>query len=145
MKKYPVSEWRPFQDIWQGLPSVFGQCFEFPLALGTESFYPAVDVYDDKDKVVVKAELPGINKDQVQLHVENGILTIRGEKKKETEVKKENYYHLESSCGSFQRTVELPGEVDKDKAKASYKNGILEITLPKKHGGREKSSRIKID
>ena len=92
---------------------------------------PLVDVIDKKDSILVKAELPGIDKKDVKISLSENTLTIRGERKEEKEIKKEDYYCCERAFGTYSRTIALPVEVDKTKAKATFKNGILEITLPK--------------
>ena len=92
---------------------------------------PLVDVIDKKDSILVKAELPGVDKKDVKISLSENTLTIRGERKEEKEIKKEDYYCCERAFGTYSRTIALPVEVDKTKAKATFKNGILEITLPK--------------
>jgi HSP20 family protein len=104
-----------------------------------------VDVYEKKDEIVARAELPGMSKDEINVNVTDHMLTIRGEKKKEEEVKDEDYYYSERSFGSFMRTVELPAEVQTDKAKASFKNGVLEIRLPKTEEAKKKEIPVNID
>jgi HSP20 family protein len=104
---------------------------------------PPVDVVDKKDNIIVKAELPGIDKNDVKISISENALTIRGERKKEKETKKEDYYCCERAFGSYSRTIALPVEVDKTKAKASYKNGILEIILPKIEEVKPKEIEIK--
>jgi HSP20 family protein len=102
---------------------------------------PAVDLYEEKDDIVVKAELRGLEKD----HIEVNRSTIKGEKKQEEEVKKEGYYRSERSYGSFVRALELPTEVQTDKVKAAFKNGILEIRLPKSEEAKKKEIKVTID
>lgn len=92
---------------------------------------PLVDVIDKKDNILVKAELPGVDKKDVKISLSENTLTIRGERKEEKEIKKEDYYCCERAFGAYSRTIALPAEVDKTKAKATFKNGVLEITLPK--------------
>src|SRR6185369_11800560 len=92
---------------------------------------PAVDLYEEKDEIVVKAELPGMDKNNIEVNLSDHQLTIKGEKKKEEEVKEKNYYRTERSYGAFLRTLELPADVQGEKIKASFKNGILEVRLPK--------------
>jgi len=106
---------------------------------------PTVDLYEEKDDIVVKAELPGMEKDNIEVNLSDDRLTIRGEKKKEEEIKKENYYRSERSYGSFIRTLELPTEVQADKVKANFKNGVLEIRLPKTEESKKKETKVKID
>ncbi|HBR06435.1 MAG TPA: Hsp20/alpha crystallin family protein [Desulfovibrio sp.] len=93
--------------------------------------YPAVDVSEDDKEVTVKAELPGLEAKDVELTLESGVLTIRGEKKFEGEEKKENYHRIERSYGSFVRAVPLPREVKSDKVKAKFDKGVLTVTMPK--------------
>jgi len=106
---------------------------------------PAMDVYDRKDHIVVKAEVPGIDKKNIKVRVEGNILSIRGETKKEREAKKKDYYCCERAYGSFYRTIPLPVAVEKEKVKASYKDGILTIELPKTKEATSKETDIQIE
>ncbi len=106
---------------------------------------PSVDVFEEKDDIVVKAELPGMEKDNIEVNLTDHTLTIKGEKKKEEEVKGENYYRAERSYGSFLRTLELPKEVRADKVKASFKNGILEVRMPKTEEAKAKEVKVKVE
>ena len=106
---------------------------------------PAVDLYEEKDDIVVKAELPGMEKDNIEVNLSDNRLTIKGEKKQEEEVKKEGYYRSERSYGSFVRTLELPRKVQTDKVKAAFKSGILEIRLPKTEEAKKKETTVKVD
>lgn len=106
---------------------------------------PAVDLYEEKDEIVAKAELPGIEKDAIQVNVADHLLTIKGEKKKEEETKEKNFYRSERSYGSFSRSVELPAEVQGEKARASFKNGVLEIRLPKTEEAKKKEVQVKVE
>ena len=115
----------------------------FTLSLFSREIVPLVDLYEKNNKIEVKAELPGIKPEEVDLSVDGNLLTIRGEKRQENEVKEKDYYRLERSYGSFQRTVELPAAVKANEAKATYKNGVLEIELPKTE--EEKKKKVKID
>ena len=131
--------WEPRE--MKGLRDLFDEFFDFSFVpqsrrlrrkwLEGGEWSPPVDVIDKEDSVIVKAELPGIDKKDVKISISENTLTIRGERKGEQEVKKENYYCCERVRGSYSRTIALPVEVDKAKAKASFKNGILEIILPK--------------
>lgn len=93
---------------------------------------PALDLIDKKDKLIAKVELPGVEKKDVKLSLTDNNLTIQGEIKKDEEIKKEDYYYRERAYGNYARTISLPTEVDKDKISAKFKNGILEIVMPKK-------------
>ena len=94
---------------------------------------------------MVTAELPGIDKDNISVNLTDHTLTIKGEKKKEEEIKEENYYRSERSYGSFLRTLELPRDVHADKVKASFKNGVLEVRLPKTEEAKAKEVKVKVD
>jgi len=105
---------------------------------------PNIELYDRKNDIVVRAELPGVDKKDIDLTITEGNLTIKGEVKKSEEVKGEDYYAAEIKYGSFSRTIPLPVEVDSEKAKATYKNGILEITLPKKEEAKPKEIKVEV-
>jgi HSP20 family protein len=108
------------------------------------SWTPAVDIAEHDDEYLVKVELPGVNKDEVKLTLENNILTIRGEKNQEKETKKENYHRVERNYGSFQRSFTLPAAVKADKIDASYKDGILTVSLPKAEEAKPKQIEVKV-
>jgi len=103
---------------WRRLPTEMG-------------WAPAIEMFEKEDKYVIKAELPGMKKEEIDISVIGDTLTIKGERKAETEVKEEDYYCCERSYGSFFRSIALPSTVDADKIKASYEEGVLEVTLPK--------------
>jgi HSP20 family protein len=111
----------------------------------TEMFMPKVNVSENDKQVKVSAELPGIDEKDIELSMEDGILTIRGEKKQEHEDNdKQNGYYYESSYGSFSRSIDTGSEVDEDNIDANFKKGVLTITLPKKESAREKTKKISI-
>jgi HSP20 family protein len=130
--------WRPFRElenIEQHFEDVFDRSWlpavwrRIPsLEMG---WAPAVEVFEKEGKFVVKAELPGIKEEDMDISVVDNTLTIKGEKKTESEVKEEDYYCCECSYGSFSRSIALPSNVDAKKIAASYEDGILEISLPK--------------
>lgn len=105
---------------------------------------PAVDIAEQDDQYVVKVELPGVNKDDVKITLESNILTIRGEKKQEKEIKEDNYHRMERSYGSFQRSFTLPATVKSDKIDAGFKDGILTISLPKAEEAKPKQIEVKV-
>ena len=119
---------RRFEDMLSRLrlPSVWRR---FPVE--EMRWAPAIEVFEKEDKFVVKAELPGMKEEEIDVSVVGDTLTIKGEKKAETEVKEEDYYCCERSYGSFFRSIALPSNVDTKKIDASYENGVLEVTLPK--------------
>jgi len=106
---------------------------------------PMVDVYEDKDDIVVKAELPGMSKDDIEVNVTDHQLTLKGEKKKKEETKEDDYYRCERSFGSFSRVLDLPADVQTEKAKASFKDGLLEIRVPKTEEAKKKQIKVKVD
>jgi len=130
--------WRPFQELdemEQRLDEAFGHPFlpamwrRLPRAV-TE-WAPAIEVFEKEDKFVVKAEVPGIKEEDIDISVIGDTLTIKGEKKAETETKEEDYYCCERSYGSFFRSIALPSNVDINKIEADCEDGVLEISLPK--------------
>jgi len=108
------------------------------------SFVPPVDVYEDDKSVRVKMEVPGIDEKDIDVHLENNLLTVRGERKLETETKEENYHRIERSYGSFTRSFTLPNTVNTEDVKASYAKGVLTITLAKKVEARPKQIKVNV-
>jgi HSP20 family protein len=115
----------------------------FPARESFGKMMPAVDVSETEQAVLVNAELPGLGAEDVELHVENNYLVLRGEKKEEREEKKKNAVHRECSYGRFSRSIPLPTEVQSDKVTAKFKNGVLKVTLPKSEKARTR--RISIE
>jgi len=105
---------------------------------------PFIDLAEDKDAVYVKAEIPGMNQDQISVTIEDNVLSIKGERKTEKEEKEKQFYRRECLYGIFNRSVQLPSFVDETKIKATYKNGILEMTLPKKEEAKQKQIKVNI-
>ena len=144
--------WEPFREL-ADFGSVFDRFFGKNLAhrrpalglLEDGVWSPVIDVHDEKDRLVVKAELPGIEKKDIKVSVDGDILSIKGEARKENEVKEEDYYCCERTYGSFYRTVSLPVAVEKEKVKASHKDGILTIDLPKTKEAKSKKTDIPIE
>jgi HSP20 family protein len=142
--------WQPFGEL-ESLQNEMNKLFDLSLGrwpvrssgLMESSWSPAVDVFDSKDNIMVKADIPGLRKEDIDIAVHGDTLTIRGEKKEEKETKDKNYVKTERFYGSFNRALTLPSEVDAGKVKASYKEGVLEITLPKKEDAKPK--QIKVD
>lgn len=108
----------------------------------TGSFSPLVEVSEKDDELVVRAEVPGLKPEDIELSVENNSLIISGEKKQDKKEEKENYVHTECSYGSFYRVIPLRSEVDQDKIKASHKHGVLTIRLPKSEKSRSKKIAV---
>ena len=106
---------------------------------------PSIDLYEENDQIVVKAELPGMTKDDIQVTVADNVLTIRGEKKKEEEDRGRDYYRAERVYGAFVRTLPLPAEINPAKIQALFKNGVLEIRLPKSEEAKKKAIDVKVE
>ena len=135
-----IIRWDPFREMTQ-LQNRFDRLFD---AVGgrQESWLPAVDVFDTQDAVVLKAELAGMNPDDIQIEVEDNVLTIKGERKFEEKVDEERYYRVERRFGTFQRSLALPQGVKADQIEAAYDEGILTVTVPKAE--QEKPKRIEV-
>ncbi|MEI6379023.1 MAG: Hsp20/alpha crystallin family protein [Candidatus Falkowbacteria bacterium] len=122
-------KWTPFIDTFEEMDKNFNAFL--PSLHGSESLVPAVDVYEDKDNVIVEAQLAGIDPDKVDISIEHDTLLIRGESEKKSEVDEKNYYRKEIRRGSFYRSILLPTHVSGDKAEAVATDGVLKITIPK--------------
>ena len=106
------------------------------------TFVPPVDVYEDEHKLVLKLEIPGVNESDLDVRLENSVLTVKGERKFEKEEKEENFHRIERRYGSFERTFRLPSSVDGEKAEANYDKGILSITVAKRPEAKSKQIKI---
>jgi len=142
MRWYPFSDARSlrrhtdrlFDDFFRGLGLVPWQSAEFVFPL---------DLYETEESLVVKAPLPGVRPEDVDISITDDILTIKGESKSEDEVKRENYHRREVRYGSFCRSVPLPTQVEHDKADAVFEQGILTVTLPKTAEAKPKTIKVK--
>ena len=141
-----LARWDPFRELdllQERINRLFDEAWLRP-ARRERAFVPAVDIYEDENEIVVKCELPDMNEKDIEVKIENNVLTIKGEKKLERVEKKENYHLIESSYGSFSRSFTLPSNVDADKATAKYEKGVLKITLPKKEEAKPKQIEVKV-
>lgn len=150
MAEKELKRWEPFKEmrsLWDQVDRLFGDFFgRFPLERRVQAIgYPSVDVEETKDSVIVTAELPGINKKEINITLGEDTLTVSGEKKREKEEKGRTFYRAERSYGSFERTIPLPCEIETNKAKAAFENGILTINLPKSEKAKRKEVSVKID
>jgi len=149
-----IVRWEPFRDL-VGYQDRLHRLFEDSLrgvargpaeddwALGG-SWAPAVDIFEHEGNLVLKAELPGIEAKDVDIRLENNVLTLRGERHFDNEVKRESYHRVERSYGTFSRSFTLPSVVDQEKIKAEYKDGVLRVTLPKKDEAKPKQISISV-
>ena len=145
-----LQKYDPFRDIWN-IGDEFGRFFwglghrdagtDFDTQL---SFVPVLDVAEDNEKMTITAELPGLKKEDVQIKVRDGVLTLSGEKKFEEETKKDNYYRIERSYGNFARSFTLPNTVDSNKIEAAMKDGILKVSIPKKPEAKEREVKVEV-
>jgi HSP20 family protein len=132
-----------FEDFWaKPFPRLWRPRFARLRSISLEA--PALDVYEQKDDLIVKAEIPGLTKDEIDITLEGNTLMIKGEKKKEEEVKEEDYYRCERTYGAFSRSIDLPVAVQTDKVNASFKNGVLEIRLPKTEEAKKNVVKVKV-
>ncbi|HUL43181.1 MAG TPA: Hsp20/alpha crystallin family protein [Bacteroidota bacterium] len=111
---------------------------------GMAAFMPPVDITEDETNFTIRAEVPGVEKKDVSITVQNGVLTVRGEKKEDVEKKDKNVHRVERSYGSFQRSFTLPTTVKSDKIEASYDNGVLTISIPKSEESKPKEIEVKV-
>jgi HSP20 family protein len=141
-KTMSLIRWDPFREF-NTLPARFGGYFgknwDEPLSTG---WNPSVDVFENENEVVFKAELPGMNAKDIEVKLENNVLTLKGERQFEKETKEENYHRVEREYGTFSRSFALPTAVNGDKVTAEYKDGVLKIILPKKEEIKPKPIRI---
>jgi HSP20 family protein len=110
--------------------------------LAEGAWLPAVDVSETDSEMVVRAELPGMTQDDIEVNLQDNVLTLKGEKKQEKKEEKENYHRVERSYGSFSRSFTLPAGVNQDEVKATFKDGVLEIAMPKTEEAKPKKIAI---
>jgi HSP20 family protein len=135
----------PFRDLarlGRDMEEAFGWP-AWPWGERETGWAPAVDMIDRKDEIVLRADLPGLAEKDIEVTVQDGSLTIRGERKEEKEEKKEDYYCCERRYGLFARTLPLPAGVEADKVKATFKNGVLEVSMPKAKEAKGKKIEVK--
>lgn len=137
----PIIKWEPLLEPFEDIDRFFE---DFLPSRQTKGFTPAVDVYQTKDSVVVKTPLAGVDPQDVEVSIENDVLTIKGETKQESEVDEKDYYRREIRQGKFYRSVALPFHVVGDKAKAESSDGMLKITIPKAPEVKAKKVKISV-
>jgi HSP20 family protein len=137
------SPFRELARLEREMDDMFSRFPAWPWGERERGWAPAVDMIDHKDEFVLRADLPGLDDKDIEVTVEDGTVTIRGERKEETEEKKEDYYYSERSYGVFARTLPLPAGVEPDKVRATFKKGVLEVHLPKAKEAKGKKIEIK--
>ena len=138
--------WDPYREF-RNLARRFDRAFtpssarrDEEMSLG--SWLPPVDIAEDKDRIVLTAELPGFRQDQIEVQMENGVLTLRGERRFDGESNGKNYHRVERSYGHFVRSFTLPNNVDRERIQASFSDGLLEIALPKREDAKPRQIKI---
>jgi HSP20 family protein len=156
MMAWELTTWKPFRELapfrdFERMRRDMDHLWEFFFERGVRradeenEWLPSLDVAETKNEIVVKAEVPGLDPKDIDISLSDGLLTIKGEKKQEREEKEENYHLVERSYGAFTRSIGLPKEVQSDKISASYKNGVLKVTLPKSEEAKKKEIKIKLE
>jgi HSP20 family protein len=144
-----ITRWDPFQNL-ATLQDQVNRLFEAPLAgrraenSNLTAWAPAVDIYETENELVIKADLPDINEKDLDVRVENNMLTIRGERKFEQKVKEDNYLRIERTYGSFSRSFSLPNTVNTESIHAEYKNGVLTVQLPKRAESKPRQVKVNV-
>jgi HSP20 family protein len=136
-------KWDPFREfntLGERMGNFLGRNWEAPMS--TTAWNPAVDIFENDNDIVIKAELPGLNAKDIELRIENNVLLLKGERRFEKETKEENYHRVEREYGAFSRAFSLPVAVDGEKVTAEYKDGVLKIVLPKKEEIKPKPIKV---
>jgi HSP20 family protein len=144
-----IARWEPFRGVTtlqDQINRLFNETFERTSDDSNLSAWaPAVDIYETEHELVVKADLPDVDPKDLDIRVENNILTIRGERKFEKKVNEENYLRVERSYGSFARSFTLANTVNSDAIKADYQNGVLTLTVPKREEAKPKQIKVNVN
>ena len=142
--------WEPLGDLGE-LQGELNRLFGKPLLPAWrpgrpngKEWWPEVDITDEKDRIVVRADLPGMKQEEIEVEAADGVLTIKGERKREAETKEGRSYRIERSYGSFLRSFTLPAGVDASKVDAAYKNGVLEVVIPKREEAKAKKVKVEV-
>ena len=140
-----IVRWDPFRDL-AAMNSRLNRTLNDSCAPHTEDAFgtwaPPVDIFEKNEQLVIRAEIPGVQKEDMDVRIENGVLSLHGERKQEIEVKEENAYRMERVYGKFTRSFSLPTTVDATKVTATFKDGILEVTVPKAESAKPKKVQI---
>lgn len=143
-----IIRWDPFRDMVT-LRERMNRLFEdyYPARkedreMAPSTWAPAVDIYETENELVLSAELPGIEDNDIEIKLEDNTLTLKGERKFEKETKEENYHRIERSYGSFMRSFTLPAYVDQEKIEAEHDHGVLKITMPKKTESKPRNVKV---
>ena len=152
-KNVPVkrAESEPFYSLQRNMNRLFDDFYSNfgvtsfePFGESFGAFSPSVDVTENDREITITAELPGLDENDIEVSLTHNVLTVSGEKKEEKEDKGKNFYRMERSYGSFQRSIPLPVEVESDKVAAKFKKGVLTVTLPKTVEAQKQTKRIPV-
>ncbi len=133
-----------FQDSVNDLFNRFFENWDVPLPLSESAWMPAVDVIEQEDSISVRAELPGIRPEDLDISIQGSTLTICGEKKEEREEKEENYRRMERRYGNFRRLIALPADVDPESTEATYRDGVLNVTVCKTEQAKPRKVKVNV-
>ena len=143
-----LSRWEPFRGaatLQEQINRLFGDVFERTKEESSlTAWAPAVDIYETEHELVIKADLPEVDPKDLDIRVENNVLTIRGERKFEKKVNEDNYLRVERAYGSFSRSFSLANTVNPDAIKADYQNGVLTLSIPKREEAKPKQIRVNV-
>lgn len=147
---FELTPWRPFRELTtlrDEMDRLWNRFFgDWPsLEPFRGEWVPSLDVSETKDDLVVKVEVPGLEAKDIDISIINDVLTIKGEKKQEKEEKDEDFHTVERAYGTFSRSIRLPVDVDSNRIKATHKNGVLKIVLPKSEKAKSKEIKIKVE
>src|SRR5215469_12357311 len=146
----PITRWDPFRDMFalqnrvNSIFQEFNRGGQNDDTITTAAFVPAVDIYEDEHKIVLKLEVPGMKQEDLDIRLENNTLTVRGERKFEKEEKEENFHRIERRYGSFYRAFTVPNTINTDAVKADYDAGVLRIELAKRAEARPKQIKVQV-
>jgi HSP20 family protein len=138
--------WDPFQEL-MAMSNRLNRPLDNPAATRTEDSFgawvPPVDIFERQDQLVIRAEVPGLNREDMDVRIENGVLTLHGERKREADISEDNAFRMERTYGAFTRSFSLPRTVDASKVSAAYKDGVLEVAVPKVEAAKPKKIEIR--
>jgi len=147
-----IVRWDPFREMatmQDRINRIFGEVYSRRPeddVMSRGEWLPPVDIYEnDKQEIVIKAEMPGLKREDIDLRVENNTLTLRGERKRESEVKEDHYHRVERAYGMFSRSFSLPSTVDAGKVSADYKDGVLTVVLPTREEARPRQIQVQVN
>ena len=147
-----IVRWDPFREMatmQDRINRIFGEVYSRRPeddVMSRGEWLPPVDIYEnEKQEIVIKAEMPGLKREDIDLRVENNTLTLRGERKRESEVKEDHYHRVERAYGMFSRSFSLPSTVDAGKVSADYKDGVLTVVLPTREEARPRQIQVQVN